>query len=205
MGVNTLNGKIWTADNKVVNTYYINTNKSVNDIDSLGTPVSMAQLAALDLGEGFYHADKYTYPVVASAAKNENAIFNAAQLIVAEGDTYDKVTTNFHVGASEMVKWASNCSALQFEGEYAKFLALYTGEIAVEATCGDLVKSYTLQVEVKSVGLDEINAETEVVEAVYFTVAGVQVPKPEYADGKVYVVIMKYADGSQKVVKLINK
>lgn len=205
VGVNTLNGKIWTADNKVVNTYYINTNKSVNDIDSLGTPVSMAQLAALDLGEGFYHADKYTYPVVASAAKNENAIFNAAQLIVAEGDTYDKVTTNFHVGASEMVKWASNCSALQFEGEYAKFLALYTGEIAVEATCGDLVKSYTLQVEVKSVGLDEINAETEVVEAVYFTVAGVQVPKPEYADGKVYVVIMKYADGSQKVVKLINK
>lgn len=205
VGVNTLNGKIWSEDNTVINTYYINTNKSVNDIENLGKPVSSAELAALDLGEAFYSVDNYTYPVVAAAAKNEAAIFNAAQLIVAEKDSYEKVTGTFYVGAPETVTWRSNCSALLFEGNEANFKSAYTGEIAVVAECGEYEKSYTIKAFETIVGIDEINADKEVIESVYFTTDGVQVPKPEYADGKVYIVIMKYADGSQKVVKLINK
>lgn len=203
IGINISAGKLWNEDNVMTDCYYINTNKCDNDKDYAAKAVSVKELAALDLGEGFDSGDAYTYPVVQGFSENEVAEFYAAQLILSGEDTAEKVTAGFNVGGTPVVKWSSNCTDLVFNGNAAEFAKNFTGDITVTATAGELSKTYELKADAVA-GIDQIGIDKEVVELKFFTPAGVEMPKPLGPDGKVYIVIAKYADGTTSVHKVIN-
>ncbi len=204
VGVSFTNGKQWTADNKMENTFYLDINNSVNDEAFEARKITAKELAALDLGEGFVSTDDYTYPVVKDAAGNEVALFHAAGLILADGDTQSSVTKDFNVGGVGTVKWSSDCKDLVFDGNKACFAATVIGKILVTATAGDLSKTYELAVNHTS-GIGSIENDREnVVSRRFFNTEGIEVPMPETADGRIYIVLEELSDGSTRVVKVVN-
>ena len=166
--------------------------------------ITAKELAALDLGEGFFSTDDYTYPVVKDAAGNEVALFHAAGLILADGDTQSSVTKDFNVGGVGTVKWSSDCKDLVFDGNKACFAATVIGKILVTATAGDLSKTYELAVNHTS-GIGSIENDREnVIGRRFFNTEGIEVPEPETADGRIYIVLEELSDGSTRVVKVVN-
>lgn len=204
VGVNINNGKIWTVDNKVENCYFIDGKASTLTVPEGAKAVTTAELAGKSISDGFAIVDAYTFPVVAGFEKNENAVFNAAQLIPAKDNTLDKITGNFNVGGAPIVAWTSDCAKLTFSGTDATFSDKFSGKVKVTATAGELTKNYELTVNATS-GVNDLNAENaEIVSVRYFNAAGIEVAKPDYADGQVYVTITKYADGTERVAKIAN-
>lgn len=206
VGVSITNGKQWTADNKMDNTWYLDINSSDNDEAFDAKKISAKELAALDLGEGFTSPDDYTYPVVKTAADNEVALFHAAELILADDNTFTKVTKDFNVGGTPVVKWSSDCASLVFNGNSAQFEKSVSGTVVVTATAGELTKTYELTVDFTS-GIDAIgaNGSENVVSRKFFNAAGVEIAAPQTADGQVYMVIEKLNDGTTRVIKIANK
>lgn len=205
VGVNTdANGKIWSTANSVENCYYLD-----NSTGTLAQPegakaITVAELVGKKISDGYAIVDNYSFPVVAGFEKNEVAVFNAAQLIPAKDNTLDKITEGFNVGGSPIVNWTSDCAKLSFSGTDATFTGSYTGKVKVTATAGELTKSYDLTVDAKS-GVNDLNADAEIVSVRYFNAAGMEVAKPTAADGQVYVTVTKYIDGTERVAKLLNK
>ena len=200
------NGRVWTADNKVVNTFYLATDKSELDCKlEAAKAVSLRELCALDLGEGFVSIDNYTEPVVKASAENQTALFHAAQLIVNEADeaTPGKITKEFNVGGGSAVVWTANIPAIVFDGDKAKFTEAYNGAFTVTKSAGDLSAVYELSGAFQS-GVDDITAD-DIVSETYFNAAGIEVAKPAVADGSVYIVVLKHSDGSTTVVKKVSK
>ena len=64
VGISVNNDKQWAEGNVMTDCYYIDTNSCDNDADASAKAVSVAALAALDLGAGFDSVDDYTFPVV---------------------------------------------------------------------------------------------------------------------------------------------
>jgi len=199
------NGKVWNADNIVENTYYVDENTCNNDKDGPGSVISRKELAKLDLGEGFVSVDDYSLPVIAAFKENVPALFHAAELILADGDTFDNVTGSFHVGIPNAVTWTSDCANLLFNGNNADFSAEVTADITVKATAGELTKEYLIKAVHTATGIDGIANGKDVVKAVYYNAAGMQVEQPTHADGQMYIVVVTYSDGSKETVKLVNR
>ncbi len=200
VGINIDNGKMWTADNKVENCFFIDTKASTLIVPEGAKALTVAELAGKKISDGFAVVDKYTFPVVAGFEKNDNAVLYAAQVVLPEGSTVDKVTDDFNVGGSPIVTWTSNCPALEISGNDAKFSKDFTGEIVMTATAGGYTKTVTLKAD-KASGVDGISAE-EAVSVRYYTPAGIEVKEP--VAGEVYIVVSEYADGTIKTQKVTN-
>lgn len=206
VGISTLNnGKVWTADNKVENTYYVDENTCTNDVEGLGTAISRKELATLDMGEGFVSVDNYSLPVIAAFEKNDTALFHAAELILSDGDTFDNVTSAFHVGIPDVVTWTSNCADIVFNGNTADFKTDVNADVIVKATVGELTKEYAIKVAYTASGISGIVNGKDIVKAVYYNAAGMLVEQPAAGDGRMYIVVVTRSDGSKETVKLINK
>ena len=54
-------------------------------------------------------------------------------------------------------------------------------------------------------GVEEVFQGMDIVSEEYFTLDGVRTVKPAERDGQIYVVIVKFADGKKKTLKLLNK
>ncbi len=200
------NGSIWTDANAITNSYYVlNANSSDNDIEGAGEAISLAKLCTLKL-DGYTSIDDYTKPVLSAFTDNTNAVFNAADLVMTDDDTAAGVVdSNFYVGAPDTVTWTSNCPVITFSGNDATVTDDFNGTVTVTATAADgLTKTYTISVAHTS-SVEEIDADQDAVSTTYYNLSGVEVARPESPDGKVYIVVRKYADNSNKVVKLVNK
>lgn len=195
------NGTRWNDANVIENTYYLNENDCANDAPlQAKSAISRRELAALDLGEGFVSPDNFTHPLIKAFAEHETALFHAAELILHPEDASDAVSRNFNVGGSSKVVWTSDCAALKFDGNQAYFTAPFSGAIKVTATAGDKKKEYTLTAKVTS-AVDDIDA-TEVISTRYFTVDGIETAEPQ---GKVYIVVRKLSDGTERIQKVTAK
>jgi hypothetical protein len=205
VGVATVNNTtIWTTGNEIDGCYYTDNSSKLDSVGDRGTAVSRAELCKLNL-DGYVSVDNYTKPVLAGFADNTAAVFDAAELVLADNDQATGVTTrNFYVGAPDIVTWTSDCANLSFSGNDATFASPYSGTIKVTATAGDLTKTYTVTASYTS-SINDIEGDAEVVDTIYYNLAGVVVPRPTTHDGQVYVVVLKYADNTTKVVKLLNK
>lgn len=205
VGVNTVNnGKSWTAGNTIENCFFIDGKASTLPVPEGAKAITVAELAGKSISNGFTVVDAYTFPVVAGFEKNENAVFNAAQLIPGKDDTLDHITGAFNIGGSPIVAWTSDCAALAFSGTDAKFNSDFAGKVKVTATAGDLTKNYELTVDAKS-GVNDLDGEkAEIVSVRYFNAAGMEVAKPEGRDGQVYITVTRYADGTERVEKITN-
>lgn len=198
VGVNIVNGKIWTEDNKVENCYFIDGKASTLTVPEGATAVTIKELAGKKISDGYTLVDNYSYPVVAGFEDNKTAVFYAAQVIPAEGNELNNITGDFHVGGASLLTWTSTCPVLQFSGSDAKFTSSYSGEFTVTASNGDLSKNYELKASGVS-GVDEIGI-SEAISVRYFTPAGIEVKEP--VAGEIYIAVSKYADGTTKTQKV---
>lgn len=205
VGISVNNDKQWAEGNVMTDCYYIDTNSCDNDADASAKAVSVAALAALDLGAGFDSVDDYTFPVVKGFADNDVAMLNAAQIVFGGNDTAESVTGPFHVGGTPVVAWSSDCSVLSFNESVASFTAAFAGKIRITATAGEHSKEYEIQVSATS-GIDGVDTDgLEVIDSRYFNAAGIEVAEPSTSDGNVYVVVRTFSDGTVKVEKVAMK
>lgn len=204
IGSNVANGKIWNDGNKVENCYYV-TDFGTYDNDIVGTATTIADFAKLNLGEAWVSGDDYSLPVLASLADNDYAKLNAARIILHAGDTMDGVTQNFFVGSPEGISWTPSPDVVSIEGTNAMFNDVFTGELTMTASIGNLSKEYVLNCQVTEVsGIDSIDAgHGELLSRKFFNAAGVEVPSPKEKQGIVYIVVSRYSDGFVSVVKAI--
>lgn len=209
VGVDTNDTSKWSeADgNTTTDTYYISDNGAAEITNNAaGTAITTAELAQKNFGEGWTSADNYSLPVQSVFANDDAANLYAAQVVALGSDTPSKITGAFKVGNPAGIVWtADQADLIAVAGNDVTFTKAYTGDVALTATLGDFTKTVTVAVSVGTSGIDSINDADNIVETIYYTVAGQQVARPQVADGKVYVAIVKYADGTVKAVKILNK
>ena len=154
--------------------------------------------------DGAFITAPASYPRIEAFADNARANFAAAQVALNGTDTPDNVTSAVTLAALPGVEWAASEHFELTEGTATPQKA---GEATITATAldGQLSKTFLLTVTQITTGIDGINADSEIVNRVYYTIDGVQVPEPTAADGRVYVVIATYADGTMRSFKVVNK
>lgn len=203
IGMNMLNnGKNWTEQNFVKNVYYLKDAK-VECVDTAGIAVSVEELTKVDLGENWISFGDHCYPALKDNNDNDNARLEAAAIVFAEGDNFNKVTKNFHIGIPAGVTWSTNVSSVAVNGNTIEFKEPYTGNLELTATCGSITLSYDIKCEVSVIsGVDSNDIDGKVVvKEEFYNAAGVKVAKPEGTAKAVYLVVRTYDDGTQSIVK----
>lgn len=204
IGVGTSDTTAFAASNVIENTYYLA--DSVADgaePDAFSIAVTRAELAALDLGDGWISGDDYTFPLISTLATIDCARLRAVTIIPADGDTYDNITKDFHVGDVEGVTWTASPSAVEISGTDAKFPESYTGEITLTASCGDEAIATQIYCDVYVAGVtaasvsDDASLVSERLYRLDGTVAG------STGEG-FYIVVRTYSDGTTTATKEVR-
>ncbi|MDE7443202.1 MAG: hypothetical protein K2M65_03470 [Muribaculaceae bacterium] len=179
------NGSIWNTSNAITDCYYVTDFGKFANSGSLGTAVTMAELAKTNLGAEWTIPAEYSLPVLTTFADDKAAQLYSAAVILAEGNTFDDVTTGFNLGTPAGVQWTSSVDALTIDGNKASFNSPYTGDITLTATLGDLTRTVTIKANFVTTGIDSINADDDT-EAEYYNLQGVRVANP--VAGQIYIV-----------------
>lgn len=205
IGVNLANGKLWTVENSVTDSYFV-TDYGTYANSSVGTAITIVGLAALeDMGEGWTPGDAYTLPMVSSLATVPEALINAVTVGFATGDSKDLVTQDFFVGAPEGVTWMASVPNITFSGMNAVFSSeAFEGEAVLTVMAGDLSREFTIYCDKRLSGIGDIVDGKTVTGEIWFNAKGVCVPEPTYRDGTVYLVVRTYSDGSVETIKVFN-
>ena len=188
--------------------------------DTYGTPITIKDLAAYDPGavtssrvllaindgDAWNYGDEYTLPTL-KGVQDDEALANAAALILTGDDTYDNVTDVMHVGMPDGAEWSvSNNSVLGFDStdpSQINILKASTDQVTVTVTVGEETKSWdiTLNASVPS-AIETLAVDNKDVKSVrYFNAAGVESKVP--FDG-VNIVVKTMTDGSVQVVKVVK-
>ena len=125
--------------------YYVSDFTDVEDFTA--DPLTLAELCVRDMGENWTGYDTWSMPMPTAIAAVDAAKVAAAEVIVAEGDTRDHVTTDFKVGTPDDVTWTADRPAVAFDGNIGKLVSAYTGVVNVTATCGTSTKTIALNVD----------------------------------------------------------
>ena len=205
IGVNLANGRLWTSENKVEDSYFV-TDYGTYTNSTVGIETTIAGLAALEeMGDGWTSGDGYTLPVPTSLVSVPEALINAVTVGFADGDSKYLVTQNFFVGAPEGLTWTASVPNITFSGSDAVFSAeAFAGKAVLTATAGELTREFEINCDKKDAGIGDIDGGKTVVKEVWFNSNGVQVPEPAYSDGAVYLVVRTYSDGTVDTVKVFN-
>ena len=153
---------------------------------------------------GWDYGDDYTCPIVKGLEATDAAKAYAAAVVPAEGNSYDCVTANFNVGVPAGVTWTLDTALVSIDGNNAVVAPGAVGKVTLTAHCGQYSHSWTVTLQVPT-AVDGVDvAQHTVVSEMYFNLSGVQVAKPEAADGQVYIVVRKYDNGATRAVKVKN-
>jgi len=166
-----------------------------------GTALSMADLAKLKIGNNWTSADDYSLPIQIAFNDNDEALVHSASVILRDEDTYSKVTRTFYIGTPDGVEWSASNDNVSIDGNRVKLKAI--GDVTMTAKRGDCSKS--IQLYIGYSGVEGLDADNEIVDIKYFTTDGVQVKAPTTADGNIYIVVIKYKDGTTKRFKQLNR
>lgn len=207
VGENTDNGRKWVeGTNYVKNCFYLDEVAVAKPNNPQGTKITMAELLKKNMGEAWSKYDDYSMPVLTVHKDLDAAKLYSVYYKLADGDTPDLVTKSFFVGAPEGVTWSTASTPdLKFIGNQARFDALYKGDLKITATCGKYSKEFNLKADVKETGIDQITDGRIIESVTWFTTAGVQVPEPDAADGQIYIVRLRFTDGTSETRKIVNK
>lgn len=171
---------------------------------AVGEPISIADLASLDRGEGWTSADDYSFPVLLAHADHYLASLHSAAVVLDADDTFDNVTTDFKVGTPQNVFWSASIDDFEFEGN--DVTVPVTGQptpVTLTATCGDYSKSYKIVLN-STTSVDELNAAGETIDMKYFDLNGFAVNAENLQTGVTYIIVATYANGSVKIAKIIR-
>lgn len=200
VGVNTANGKIWTADNKVTDCYY------ASDLDTLannaiGTPLPLSELCKAGMGEMWNGNDDYTLPVQKVHAGKDAAVVGAAQMVLQGSDNRNSVTRGIYVGSSDKVEWTLTPAKYELGNNKIHFTSQYIGDAVLTAKAGSFTKSYKLKLNIGT-GVESVDG-AEIVKEMWFTTEGVQLrTRPESG---IVIAVRFYSDGRREAVREVIK
>lgn len=191
--------------NTVSDSYYV-TDFGLTGESETGSPVSMSELTDTYISSDWELPGDYILPIPTDMKDDDAWKCMAAAVIVAPDDSWKSVKGNFHVGTPDGVAWSVSASdiPLVIEGNDASWTAFYTGPLSLEATCGEYVRTVGLEANVTT-GMSETGDCDEISVRRCFTPDGIETVMPSVPDGRMYIVITRYADGSERVEKLYNR
>lgn len=196
----------WGEHNSLTNSYYA-TDWGVSD-DETGTAKTIGELCSTAISDSWALIGDYTLPVVASQKNSEGWKAMAAAIVLHSGNNFDNVKRNFHVGTPQGVTWTLEPAnaPLSIDGNKATWTREgFNGEIVLTAHCSDFSHSWTLKAsETTSVSAIDLD-EADVAQRLWFTTDGLQTAEPTETDGKLYIVVTIYKDGTKKVERRLNK
>jgi len=149
--------------------------------------------------------DQFTFPTIPGFEDNAAAKAFAVAVVLNDGDTYDHVTTWFHLGNEDGTTWASD-NELFYWNSYDNIGYLhdaYYGLMNIYAECEGFIAYWPLTFSTTS-GINEQSATKTLVGETYYNVAGQEIAKPDRADGQVYIIVRTYSDGTKQSVKVRN-
>ena len=210
--------KCWdpSKENRIEDTYYV-TDFGTFEQDTIGgTPVTIAQLAALSAikraparaaqqdNAAWNYGDAYTLPVLNGFGDNDAARAHAAAVVLQENDTYDSVSGFVHLGLPEGAQWSCSTEAMTISGDHASATTSEQQEVTLTVTVGDFSRSWVIKLNGALTAIDDNVAAKPIVAERYFNVAGLQVNKDRLEPGQVYIVVRTYGDGTSEAVKVVK-
>ena len=196
VGVNTNDTERWSTGNSLTETYFLDVTDAGGN-DGYSQSLSRSQLAALEL-DGWDNGDVYTYPITVT---NDYSLAYAAAIIPADGDNYDTITANFHIGRPDGVEWTTSNSVLAIDGNNATFSDTFEGTITLTVTIGEMSLStdLTCDVNVASINQSITDSRTAIERRLYLP-SGVPVASAS-DDHSIYIVVTTYDDGTTLATK----
>ena len=195
----TYNGNIASYQNSsssatVENCYYdtdVNPDVTVSNVDEMATGLSTRALTLTAINDSAYQTLPGMYPTLLAQTGNQLANYFAAVPVVAEGDSYSKVTSTITIGTPEGTTWTASDNLSIVDGTV---YTNSTGDAWLTKTYGDYTKTYTLYVETAT-GIGDVFADSEVAKREYFTVGGILVGDELPDASGVYIERITYVSG----------
>jgi len=179
-----------------------------SDADAIGgTAVTVKELAAMTSMPGDWtYGDAYTYPMI-KGLENECAQAFAVAVVLADGDTYDNVTTSFTLGEQDAIEWTSSTDSILIT-DYAFIggpIDKMSQAVVMTASAADgkfqALWYLTVNAEKAATSIEENELTDRVLTSSrYYDITGAQVTTP--AAGNLYIRLNKYNDGTQSASKV---
>lgn len=229
IGINIADANNWTEWNVIENTYYLN-NGSQAELNYGVQGLDMAQLCGvkaietaeavadadenenyLNLGENWI-ANKACIPVLTWA--DDETLLNSINVfslneenneIVLVNDDTTITTESFMIGNPANTTWTATGASVTVDGTDATFTETVNGDFVLTAALGEKSRSFNLNGRYIVTGVEEISTVKDVVNRVWYDLSGVAVAAPAAADGKLYIVVTTFTDGTVSASKIMNK
>ena len=175
-----------------------------NELSPKAVGMTTRELAELKLNNMFDNHD-CCYPILKYAVNEPACAFKAALMLLAEGETTEKVTKDFNVGILPAVKWtASDNLSISENGTVSiksDTRATESESAWVNKNAGYLNEKYELTIIRNSSLVDELDADAELVKVVYITLDGREIAHPE--PGMILIRRAFYRDGKVSASKIL--
>ena len=145
---------------------------------------------------------------VADEIKVSDIVLNFSEISLTEGEEVQLIAEIRPYDASDSsVIWTSGDAAVASVDSSGTVVALSAGRttITVSAADGSGVYATCEVVVLPSSGVDGVTSDKMPVSVTYFTMSGVALPSLGDADGKPYIQVVKYADGTTVPPKINNR
>lgn len=198
----------WNDLNALSNCYYATDWGNKGEVSPGTTGVTLAQLCNTNISEGWTLLGKNIMPVPAAMRQDNGWKCNAAAVILRSDNSFDNVRRNFNVGIPEGVTWTIDpaTAPLEQQGDLMKWTTEnYSGAVTLTARCGDFTRSWKLEAK-QATGIGYLDETVQDIRTeLWFTPDGLQVPAPKSADGKIYIKVTIYDDGTQTTRRITNR
>lgn len=198
----------WNDLNALSNCYYATDWGNKGEVSPGTTGVTLAQLCNTNISEGWTLLGKNIMPVPAAMRQDNGWKCNAAAVILRSDNSFDNVRRNFNVGIPEGVTWTIDpaTAPLEQQGDLMKWTTEnYSGAVTLTARCGDFTRSWKLEAK-QATGIGCLDESVQDIRTeLWFTPDGLQVPAPKSADGKIYIKVTIYDDGTQTTRRITNR
>lgn len=198
----------WNDLNALSNCYYATDWGNKGEVSPGTTGVTLAQLCNTNISEGWTLLGKNIMPVPAAMRQDNGWKCNAAAVILRSDNSFDNVRRNFNVGIPEGVTWTIDpaTAPLEQQGDLMKWTTEnYSGAVTLTARCGDFTRSWKLEAK-QATGIGCLDETVQDIRTeLWFTPDGLQVPAPKSADGKIYIKVTIYDDGTQTTRRITNR
>lgn len=164
--------------------------------------VSGEAIDAFDASIWQYDAGKY--PVLKKFADETKV--KAGRTTIAEmtpNNNAALINEPITLRAADGLSWTCD-DFFEIKNGVASSVKTGTGTITATNASADYTKKFTCVIYRVS-GVDDLLQEKEVASTSYYTLEGRLVAKPLEADGRIYIVVINYTDGTSRTVKMLNK
>lgn len=201
MGVDIATSTYWDAEtNKTEGCRYVS-NFLTKAVNQPGTALSMAEMTALQPGEGWYCAGKGCLPVP-EAFKNVDAVTVATVAVIPQNnEKYNSLTSDVTLGMCENVVWTSSANdVISISGNSGKLVELNNvTPVVLTATMGNYKREWNVTNALAS-GVT-LTVEDNAVEAAVYDAAGIRTDMKSLKKGRIYIMV----DGNGKTRRFIAR